>query len=233
MMHILFYSNNAKPAARIKRFYDAHRQQAERLGLGFRAVVFEPIGEGDIIAPHGKAEWPYFSGIFRNLLLGMMDWRYSDIVYLAEDDCLSTDARFEPFPYKDGLDPLDLVYPMRTLYIAKGGFFRKPAGWNLGFSYGTVAAMRHNFEEKMREILGHRNRPATSVEPVRYGDHANECYRTCNVNNEEGVNLDFRGASGDGMNSTWGHNGEELFAEHPMWGRADDVWQRYVAGKGE
>jgi hypothetical protein len=223
---VLFYSNNRRDPSEVARFYRAHRSQAERLGIDFRAVVFSGIGDGDIAAPHCRECFPYFSGIFRNILLALNAVPDSTAVYLAEDDCLSPDSRFD-MPLAS---PLHLHYPMHNLYICERGFFSKGGGWNLGFSYGTAKAMRHNFSLKMLECMGLMNRPATSVEPVHFDDEANRCYLTVNVEHHD-PNLDFRGIQGDGRNSTWGWNGEPISATNATWGNAAYLWRRMISGE--
>lgn len=231
---ILFYTSGKKPF--VEEFYFQHREQAERVGADFicvSSILWDGCDESVILQNPLRCQVSY-AGIYEAVLQALEGVEDDRVVFLAEDDCLYLDARFDQLAVALAEVNADLmIYQQPVSFIGPAGFYTPHyVGPCLHSAYGTAAAIRHNMGEKWREFNGETGFPISTYEPLSYPslenpDEANRHYRTMFSDYNQSVSLDFRGYG----NQTWAPDGtEKTWQTDAVWGDANVLWSAMITG---
>lgn len=233
---VLFYTSGNKPF--VQRFYEAHLEQANRLNLGFSCISLNKWNNSlpYLVKQRERQSTVQYTGIFEGILQGLEGLSDDCVVFLAEDDCLYDDFRFDKAFIDVALtEPDRMFYQLTVTFISPEGFYTpKVNGLCLHSAFGTVSAIRHNIHTKLLEFKGEREFPASSVEPCSYPsrqhpDPANKVYKTSNINTPMSLSLDFRGY--DDAGQTWKPDGtESTWQDDKVWGQAKSLWDKMING---
>lgn len=213
---ILYYTHNAKPRGFMERCYHYHREQAERVGQKFVAVVAEKFHVTDDVYEFSD-QWPKYADIYLRILHGLTDVPDEEPVFLCEDDTLYPDERYEwelPCPWT-------VIYNVNLCYIGEKGFaWHNRGGIALSQLMGTASAVRHNIGMKLDSCL---DKTMSCVEPCS-GQERNYQSLACQLSLPS---VDFRTA----YNATWSLPEEaEYFEDLLGWGSAKELWKKIYEG---
>jgi hypothetical protein len=214
---ILYYTHNKKPRGFMERCYKHHRDQAERVGQRFVAVVAEKFSEDDEVFDFNP-KWPNYADIYLRILHGLIGAKDEAPCYLCEDDTIYPDERYGwALPC-----PRTVIYNLNLCYIGEGGFaWHNRNGIALSQLMGSVSAVRHNIEMKLESTI---DGDMSCVEPCSGGERP-FISATCMI----GIpSVDFRTA----YNATWSLPEDVQYFEDLLgWGSARDLWSKLYTGE--
>jgi hypothetical protein len=213
---ILYYTHNAKPREFMERCYHFHRDQADRVGQQFRAVVSEQFMDDDEVYEFDP-QWPKYADIYLRILRGLTCIPDGDPVFLAEDDTLYPDERYLwTMP-----DLQTVIYNLNLCYIGPKGYaWHHENGIALSQLMGTASAVRYNVGLKLQEVL---DGCMSCVEPVS-GEGTEYRSTTCRL---PVPSVDFR----TDYNATWRLPDDlSFFEDLHGWPTARDLWKNIYEG---
>ena len=214
---IIYYTHNAKPRGFLERCYNYHREQAQRVGQEFKAVVAEPIGPGDEVFSFDP-NFPKYADIYQRILHGITCVPDDEPVFLVEDDTLYPDDRYS----RELPCPWTVIYNLNLCYIGPLGYaWHMRGGIALSQMMGSASAVRHNVGLKLDATL---KGEMACVEPCS-GQERDYRSGTCSLG---WPSVDFR----TDYNATWKLPEDiEYFEDLLGWPSASELWRKLYKGE--